>query len=333
MEMNLRKYGMRQFRKLPFWYLLVSFIIAWSMDIAAKEPLLILRSTGKDFDEVVKGMSEELADEFDISEMVVAKETQAGVLTAQMNLKKPKIAILLDNTSIALFKKYQSEQPDSIFAIPTVSLMGILIDRLIRDMKNATGIYYEIPIVTSAVNLRSILSLKMKKIGVIHRDFMTDFIAMNRKYCERENVTVKSYILSNKEKDYARPIKKCLKQLRKDTVDAIWVPNDNALLTPATIRDVWVPFVGDNKIPIIVGVEPLVNPALNFGTFAVLPDHVALGNQAADMVFDIMNNNWDVSGRPIEPPLSVYKIINLPQARNVFKVRDDNLRNIDRIAK
>jgi hypothetical protein len=303
-------------------------------ELFAKEPLLILRKSGKDFDEVVKGMSEELTEEFTITQVTIDKEADVALIREKMGQVRPRVAVLLDNQSISLFKKYQAEQPDSVTPIPSISLMGILIERLMVGMKNATGVSYEIPIVTSAVNMRSVLNVKLERIGVIHREFMSEFIEKQRKYCEKENIKVVSYVLPNKDDDYTGLIKKGLKQLvKKDGIQALWVPNDNSLLTPATIRDVWVPMVKDSKIPVIVGVEVLVNPALNFGTFAVLPDHVAMGTQAAEIIYDIMDNDWNTSNRQIEPPLSVYKIVNLVQAKNYFNVKDENLRNVDRVAK
>jgi hypothetical protein len=333
MEMSRRRHSMN-LRKIVPWYFVVNILISLGIEAYAKEPMLIVRRSGKDFDEVVKGMTEELSTDFTINDFIVLKETDVPTLVAKIKEIKPKIAVLLDNQSISLFKKYQSELPDTARIIPSVSLMGILIDRLIRDMKNATGIFYEIPIVTSAVNMRAVLGVRIKRVGVIHRKFMSGFVEMNTKYCEKENIRIIPFELPDKETDYSPIIKKGLKQLlKKDSIDAIWVPNDNALLTPVTIRDVWAPFTKESKIPVIVGVEVLVNPSLNFGTFAVLPDHIALGSQAADMVYDIKDNGWSVSDRKVEPPLSVYKIINLPQAKEVFKVKDENLRNVDRIAK
>jgi ABC-type uncharacterized transport system substrate-binding protein len=321
-------------KQIVHWYLLVFLLMSIAVESFAKEPMLIVRRSGKDFDEVVKGMTEELSTDFTIHDFIIAKETEVPALVAQIKAVNPKIAVLLDNQSISLFKKYQNELPETAKIIPTVSLMGILIDRLLKDMKNATGIFYEIPIVTSGVNMRAVLGVRIKKVGIVHRKFMSDFIGKSSTYCEKENIKIVPYELPDKGDDYTPLIKKGLKQLlKKDSVDAIWVPNDNTLLTPVTIRDVWSQFAKESKIPVIVGVEILVNPTLDFGTFAVLPDHIALGSQAADMVYDIMDNDWDVAGRPVEPPLSVYKIINLPQAKNVFRVKDENLRNVDRIVK
>jgi putative ABC transport system substrate-binding protein len=95
----------------------------------------------------------------------------------------------------------------------------------------------------------------------------------------------------------------------------------------------WIPCVRKYKIPIVVGVEVLVRPKLNFGTFAVLPDHVSLGIQAAEMVFDLMDNNWEINKSRVDPPLAVYKIINLQQAEKYFTVTEENLKSVDKILK
>ena len=300
----------------------------------SKESLLVVRQDGKDFQDALKGITDELQNEFSIIDMVVNKKTDGEELIKTIKEKSPKVAILMDNVSIALFKKYQNTIPENQKPIPSVALMGVLVKDAIQGLKNATGISYEVPIVTSIVSLRSVLKVPMKKVGVIRREFLDDFLQQNKDFCEKEGIGIIDVSLPNKSKDYKSLLKKSLKTIVEENgAQALWVPNDNAFLQPDIIQSIWVPLVKKYKIPVIVGVEILVKPQLGFGTFAVLPDHVSLGSQAAEIVYEIMDNEWDVDGRDVEPPLAVYKIINYPQINKNYKVTEESLKSVDKIIK
>ena len=129
-------------------------------------------------------------------------------------------------------------------------------------------------------------------------------------------------------------IKIALKELFKgEKIDALWIPNDNVLLEKDIIEDIWIPLLDKYKVPVAVGLEIFVRPELNFGTFAVLPDHFSLGNQVADMIFELKSNSWVFGEKNIEPPISVHKIINYSQAKERFGINDQSLENIDIILK
>ena len=72
---------------------------------------------------------------------------------------------------------------------------------------------------------------------------------------------------------------------------------------------------------------------IRFGTFAVIPDHKSLGMQAAEKVFDIMDNNWQVERSAIDPPTSVYKVMNFKQVKAWYGMREDQLKNVDKMVK
>ncbi len=309
------------------------FAVLASLPAHAKEPLLIIRTEGKDFEQAVQGMREELEEDFSINEMVIDKRASAYEITRKMKNVLPRVVVLMDNISISLYQKYQRQLPDSADIVPSVSLMASFIDFAIKGLKGGTGIFYEVPIVTSVVNLRSVLtSDSFDKVGVIHRNFMKQHIRTNREYCTKEGIELVSYRISGRS-NIESELKSGFKKLRKSRVNALWVPNDSKIVNAGTLKSVWIPFAAKFKKPIIVGVEVLVTPRFQFGTFAVIPDHVRLGAQAAEIVFDIMDNDWQVGNRPIEPPRSVYKIINLKQAERLFKVDKEKLANVDKILK
>jgi hypothetical protein len=303
-------------------------------NIPAKDMILVVRREGKDFEDALKGLMGELKNDFDFKDKIIDKKTEVAELKTEINSVKPQLTVLMDNSAIALYKKYQAELKEGDKIIPSVSIMGVFISDAIKDIKNACGISYEIPVVTSIVSLRSVLGTSMKKVGIIHREFLNDFLTKNKQFCKMEGIEIINVALPNKSDSYQKLLKAGLKTLFEEkNVDVLWIPNDNAFLKPEIIQGVWVPAVKKEKKPVVVGVEVLVKPQLNFGTFAVLPDHVSLGGQAAEMIYDIMDNDWQCEEGQVDPPLAVYKIINLQQAKKNFNVSDEKLKAVDKTVK
>jgi ABC-type uncharacterized transport system substrate-binding protein len=300
-------------------------------DNSVKESLLIIRLDGKNFEEVVSGLSEELSEELVLHELIVNKNTSESEIAQKMREVSPKLVVLMDNISVFLYTNYQKSLPDTTNATPSVAVMASFMDIAIKGLKNATGIFYEVPLVTSVVNLRAILATgTFAKIGVVHRNFMLPAINFNRKYCAKENIDLITYLLADQDATVTK-LNDALSQLDKK-VDALWVPNDNKLINAQMLKSIWIPFAKEFRKPIITGVEILVEPKFQFGTFAVIPDPVQLGIQAAEIVFDAMDNDWEVEAGEVQPPRSVYKIINLEQAERLFSVNKEKLQNmVDKI--
>ncbi len=302
--------------------------------ISAKDVILVIRKDGNDFKDALRGIMVEIREDFEVKDKVIDKKTEVNEIVDEIHTANPKLVVLMDNTSIALFKRYQQGLKENDPLIPSVSIMGVLVGDAIASLKNASGISYEIPIVTSIVSLRTIIKSPMKKVGVMHRDYLKEFLEQNRKFCEMEGIEIIDIALPNKSEKYKSLLRNGLKDLiEQKKVDVLWVPNDNEFLQPDIIQDVWIPTAKKFKIPIVVGVEVLVKPQLDFGTFAVLPDHISLGSQVAEMIYDISDNNWMCKSNRVDPPLAVYKIINVVQAKRNFNVRDEDLGSVDKKVK
>ncbi len=301
--------------------------------LSAKQKLLMIRTAGENFEEVKNSMSYELESDFDISDLVIDKSVTPEMISASMNSVAPQVVILMNNTSVSTFKKYQATLPADVAKVPSVSLMAILVNAAIDELENATGIGYEIPIVTSSVNLRSIFGAeKIKSIGIVHRIGFTPFVDENRNFCKNENIELVTKEIGNDNVD--ADLEKALNDLISKGVSAVWIPNDNKLLTMPLLTNVWKPILKKNKIPAIVGIKNFVEPKFDLGTFAVLPDHSALGSQAASIVNDIMGNNWLVENNgATQPPLSVYTILNLPLSQELFGIsREDAESSVDNLS-
>ena len=180
---------MEVINKIKYMVVFLLLLVSFSF---SNSKLLIIRSAGSSFEEAKSGMVYDLQYDFDIEDMIIDKSTTVEDIANKMKTVSPDVVALMNNRSISLYKKYQKSLPDTAKIVPSVSLMGILAKNAISGMKNAYAIEYEIPIVTSAVDLRTVLgSDKVKSIGIVHRSNLNDFINVNRSYCENEGIKYK----------------------------------------------------------------------------------------------------------------------------------------------
>jgi hypothetical protein len=114
-------------------------------------------------------------------------------------------------------------------------------------------------------------------------------------------------------------------------VDALWVLNDNVLLTPELIAKGWLKALHKTPVLVVVGVSSLVDTRLHFGSFAMLPDHSALGVQAANLIFKLADHQWNAAATPIQLPLSIQSVVDLPWTREHLHFREEALDRIDRV--
>jgi hypothetical protein len=165
---------------------------------------------------------------------------------------------------------------------------------------------------------------------VVVRGPLLGFVHRQASLASREQIRVNTETVS------ATPnpseLKRAIRRV-KQRADALWILNDDHLLTSRLIADGWLPGLDERPFrPTIVGAASLVSAAQSFGTFAVLPDHTALGSQAASVLFDIADNDWKLpEGTEIQLPLSTTTTMDLVQVRERFALQADALTQVDRI--
>lgn len=317
---------MNQIKKVSL-LLLSLFLIA---PIAAKDKLLILHHSGVNFETVVASLQTEVSFDFDVVKKVNDKILSPKAMKKIIKKEKPQIVILLNNNNIETFRGYVKSLDKDTKVLPSISLVSAFIENAIADIPNSAGITYEVPIVTSVVNLRSMMSIPKVRLGIVSREFLKDFIEKNKAFCEAEGIEVKTIFVKKEETKYKKILKNGLKELVKEHgANTIWVPNDPAFLTGEIIRDVWNPFMKKYDVPVIVGVENFLLPNINFGSFAVLPDHSAMGQQAANLVYSIQENNWESDNTLIEAPISIFKVLNFNRAKS--QIDTTEVPNVDKI--
>jgi hypothetical protein len=227
---------------------------------------------------------------------------------------------------VLAYREFQRTTPK---APPAVIVMTSFLDGSQRNLNRATGISYEVPLITVVTNLRRVIASPIERVGVVLRAPLRGFVQRQAELARQEQIQVVSEQVGMEPNP--AELRRALRRLKQRS-HAIWVLNDDRLLTPRLISDGWLPEVNERPYaPAIVGAASLVSPSQSFGTFAVLPDHTALGAQAASIVFDLADNGWSLEDANVQLPLSTTTTVDLIQVRERFELRKDALALIDHI--
>jgi len=295
-------------------FLLVAAIIL-PVQLSFAESALVIRGKAAEFDEVVRGMSDDLEGELDIQVITIGSGNDMAQIKKAFSEAKPNIVILLDNKSVNLYADFQKSNKKMEFP-PAIATASLFVDKFVGKLKNAVGIRYEVPAVTSAVAMRNILEKPVKKIGVLYRGVMDDIIQQNAKYCKAEGIDLIGVAIDTQgsASSTAKQISDALDKF-EDDVDAIWILNDNALFTSKSdkkreIMRTWMVKRQKSKLPAIVG-HPNFMTKIPLGSFAIVPDNYGLGAQTAGVIFEIMDNDWEIDSMDVLQPLSVKKFVNV----------------------
>jgi len=293
-------------------------------------PLLLLAMPpAADFQDVRRTLLTEVKKDFNISTFTVTAATTPTDLAQAIARTSPTCLVLMNNATVALYRDYQSVHHEEKMP-PAVVVMTSFLEELRGNLRNATGIAYEVPGITAFVNLRSVIRAPVKRVGVVYRPRFRAVIERQKKLAAREQIDLVGAEVG-KEVD-AQSLRAALHGLLvKDKVDALWMLNDNELIKNGQFLDeTWRAELAGARIPLVVGVPNLVDPRTPTGSFAVVPDHEALGLQTANLIFDLGESDWRADEHDVELPLSVKTVADLKQLRDTFGLKEDALRHIDR---
>lgn len=308
---------MRCMSVIVFLYSCVIFAQeAVSYETEKNDKVLIITSKGSIFDQARNELVNELRDEFSISICEINENTVVSEIDASFNSNDlPQAVILIGNNAIRQYQKFAGEKKKKTESVQVLTILALDVERAVSGFANVNAIAYETPMVTALVNFRRVLNKPISKVGVIYREAFRAFVDNHTRICNREKIEIKGIKISDETKKHENEIEDALATLlKKEKVEALWIANDNVLLKPELLGNVWLPALKKNKVPLVVGVEALVNPKLNFGTFAVIPDPVALGEQAAEIIFELKDNDWKHYGIKIHPSISTYSVLNIKSA-------------------
>ena len=274
-------------------------------------------------------LRDELSPELDVIPIPISHDSTTEDFARAFAEYAPKCVVLFDNRTTSLYARYQASLPKHSFP-PAVILLSSFAT-LYTNVQNSTGIAYEVSLLLSATRLRTFVAAPIERVGVIHRKGFERYVREQAALAKGEEIEVVAAEVPNDAS--AGDVADALSRLAKE-VDALWVLNDNALLTPEHIRDGWLPTLGERPLPTMVGIPGLVTKDVRFGTFAVIPDLGALGVQAATLIYGLAQNHWQITkAKRIEEPLSVRTVLDVERARAHFGLRESTLGEVTEVAK
>lgn len=290
--------------------------------------ILVLMPDTEQTRQVWTGLSDELQADVQLIAVAIDRADQLETIARAIRQHAPTALVLINNPTVAAYRAFQQRDSQGAYP-PAIILMTSLLEEQNLGIKNATGIRYEVPLVAVVTNLRRVLSLPLARVGVIRRNGFARLVQFEATLAAREKVELVAESVTNAPN--ASEMKAAIRRI-KGRADALWILNDDKLLSPRLLADAWVPGLNETPyIPTIVGVRSLVSANAPFGDFAVLPDHTALGSQAAGIIFDLIDSDWQLPMGRVQPPLSTTTVIHYAQANERFQLRHDALSQVDEI--
>ena len=280
--------------------------------------------------EAYNGLVTELGEDFDLVIQLVNPDTSPTTIARAIRAERPRAIVLMNNPTLRLFRQYQLTAPPRQRNIPAVALLTSFLRETSEGVSNLTGVIYEVPLVTSLVNLRALLDQPIDRVGVLYRPIFSRFVDEQRRLSAGEGFELIGVEVSGTD---GAQIRQGLSRLRQEmNVDAIWVLNDNRLLSEGMLLRGWLPALRNNRTPVIVNARSLVSKDVSFGTFAVLPDHRALGTQTAQLISSLADRDWKIrTSAEFEYPISVEKVLDVKFARRNLEIKDNQLATIDQL--
>ncbi|WP_437612078.1 hypothetical protein WMF20_07960 [Sorangium sp. So ce834] len=270
----------------------------------------IIAPADSQLEDMLKSLRVELSDEYRVTISPLRVEESSPEAVGRIVARdRPRAVVLVNNSTVLLYRSWVRTTPTPPVAL---ILMASFAEELQRTVPNSVAISYEVPAVTAMVGLRT-LGLDVRQVGVVYRQGFASHIARQETLMQVEKLTFVKQELSNKPR--VQDLRAALVRLQRAEVDAIWLPNDNGLLSPTFLTDVWLPYVDRLGAPVVVAVRSLVNEHAEFGTFAAIPDTQALTLQAADLLYELGDADWKLRASDVRLPISVKRLVDVRLAR------------------
>lgn len=292
--------------------------------------ILVVMSTQLSAERAWVGMKGELSSEFNLAAVRFDDDASVSAMSDAIHRTAPACVVLMNNANVRLYARYQQALPEATQFPPAIIVMTSFLQDTVKTIKNATGISYEIPGAVQFVKVRSMIDAPVRKVGVVYRVPFADFVSEQRRLASREGIDLVGSQVGQDPSD--AEVSNALKSLvDRERVDAVWVLNDEALLSPRMLSSVWLSNSNPrHRLPVIVGAPNLVTKEHPVGTFAIMPDDVALGIQAANLIFDIADDQWKIGGRDVSLPISIKTVIDANEVRQRFVLKEGAMDGVDK---
>jgi putative ABC transport system substrate-binding protein len=275
--------------------------------------VLVLSPEAEATRSAIDALRSELKRDFDVYVRTVEpNETKVNDLEGLMTTIRPRVVVLIDNPTVGLYRNWVQGAQKPLPA--AVILMASFAAELQKAVPNSVAIPHEVPWVNAFATARAVFEQPLDKVGVVHRKRFSDYVRREAELVKVEGFELIAEVVPDE--PTADELTRALDKLQSDGAQALWVLNDNALLSPDLTRECWLPFSRRFGAPILVGVPSLVSAPGSFGTFAVIPDPESLGVQAADLIYELRSQDY-VVGVGVQFPLSAQVFVNHERGKRV----------------
>ncbi len=292
-------------------------------------PVLVLMPNSPSAELALEGIRREVADQFELLPRYVSPSNGPDDVARAIDEVAPAAVVLMNNPTLRLYRRYQEALPEPRRPPPAVGLLIAFMEESSFGVINLVGVRYEVPLITSLVNLRDILDQPLERVGVVHREGFEDFIDKQRSLLDAEGFVLVSRRVEGRS---VAELRAALDELvSTERVDALWALNDNVLLEDRMVERAWLTVLLRESTPVVVNVESLMSRRRKFGTFGVLPDHFAMGEQAGALLLSVVEQGIASVDAGFEYPISVRKILDLRLAKSRIALRPSSLDTLDRV--
>src|SRR4051812_47556452 len=211
--------------------------LAQSAGSGAKETILVFMPDTPQTREVWAGLKDELSRNYRLVAVQVDTRADRSLIAEGIRRHRPASIVLMNNPTVSAYREYQ-RSPGVQSLPPVVIVMTSFLDAGGSQLSSATGISYEVPLTTVVTNLRKLIDRPIDHIGVVHRPELREFVEHQAALAAREQIRVVREEVSSRPN--ASELKRALRRLKQRT-GAVWVLNDDHLLSPKLITDAWLP--------------------------------------------------------------------------------------------
>src|SRR4029077_16793296 len=150
--------------------------------------VLIAMPASSEFLDVRRTLVAEIRKNFNVSTFLVGPSTSAKDFANELTKVAPTCVVVMNNATVNLLREVQHARAGTEPVPPTVVVMSSFLEEVRPTLTNATGIAYEVPGVTAFINLRSISSAPLKRVGGVYRALFRSFIERQERLAAREQI-------------------------------------------------------------------------------------------------------------------------------------------------
>ena len=107
--------------------------------------------------EVWRGLADELSHEFELVALRTEGEDVSATIARGIDRYRPAGLVLMNNPTVEGYRRLQ-EQSTSLAFPPSVIVMSSFLEGKPAHLRAATGISYEVPLITVVTNLRKLIA-------------------------------------------------------------------------------------------------------------------------------------------------------------------------------